>query len=189
MTLPKDVQHERPVLDQVPRSGSSSPPVAPARKAPVELAHSGGEAIGLELDQEVVVVRDQAPVEDDPSPANRHAVYELQVLRKVIVVREDGLPEVSSRHDVVEAGRVDVARRGHDDHRRGGIPPCHRLWTTCCRLFELGLTTKMVSNRPGRRGYLEVGCSAASATRASKSARSSPASGCQRTPRVKRRAG
>jgi len=56
----------------------------------------------------VDVVGHQTPVEDNPSPASRDAINEFQVLRKVIVIQKEVIPEVPARHDVVQARRIDA---------------------------------------------------------------------------------
>src|SRR5262245_66683879 len=86
-----DVDQERAILDEVTGARSPRSVVTPPRETPVELAHSLGQATFPKLDQEVVVIGHQAPVEHDSSPALRPTGEELDELLDVFVVMEHRL--------------------------------------------------------------------------------------------------
>jgi hypothetical protein len=90
------------------------PPVAFVEGAcvlSVQVAHAGGQVRERRLDEQVVVVPEQAACVEAPAVVTAHASQDLQEDTAVPVVKENRGVVVPLRRDVVVGARCDVAMR------------------------------------------------------------------------------
>jgi hypothetical protein len=73
VTLSNDIHGAEPVLKEVAGTRATRLAIAPTGKTAVELAHSGGQAGIGETNQEMEVIRKQAPIEYSPVAADAYA--------------------------------------------------------------------------------------------------------------------
>jgi hypothetical protein len=88
----------------------------------VQVAHPGGEVRERRLDDQVVVVAEQAPGMQSPAVAAAGALQDLCEDRPVRVVAEDRVVVIALRTDVVVRAGFEVAvRPSHFVDRTGGF--------------------------------------------------------------------
>jgi hypothetical protein len=109
--------------EQVSRSAMAL--VEPLRILGVQVTEGAGDVARRRLDDQVVVVRHQAPRVHVHAKANSSAGHERDERRAVIVVLEDLAAIVPSRGHVVVAARLEAAWRARHVGQTSGTPTCN----------------------------------------------------------------
>src|SRR5581483_10824035 len=119
MCLGLDVPGIERVPDEVTLSGSSVRGVHPPGEAVVDSLHSRGQAALSELDEEVVVIPEEAPRQCPPAELARGSGVELQEELVLAPAPKERFAEAPARPDVVDPVRID------------GRPPRHGSNVAC----------------------------------------------------------
>ena len=100
-----------PALEEMP--GKAVSPVEVLRVVATQVLHSARDRPGWDGEDEMEVIRHQAPSEHPPVERAAHTLEQLEEALAVGVVRKDGLSAIAAAHDVADASRLVSWRTWH----------------------------------------------------------------------------
>jgi hypothetical protein len=106
-------------------AGAAVPLVHRMCIATVYAVHALGEILRFDLDEQVKVIRHQAPEVQSPIEACGGAMEECDEQVSVVVTAVDRGAVVPSRGDVVDPGRLDSRRSWHRSEANGAPVPTY----------------------------------------------------------------